>query len=267
MTRFVAVVGTKQSEKTTIIKNVVSILNNRGYHVATIKELSCTQTNDGPAEPTTGVWKKDETGAETVVVLPQNETGLFLKRRLSLTEIVPFLKNMDYVLLEGFEHEQVFAKIIAANTKEDFESFSDGLAIAVSGKIAESCSEIVQEGLKIPVFNALEDIDKIADVIEQKTFPILPNLAGCATCHSVGECGYLTCYEYAKAIVSGKSETIGCPLDLKDNVVVEVNGVKLPLKNFPETIIQNSLLGMFSSLHGVEKIQTLKIEINNRKLS
>lgn len=252
MTRFVAVVGAKQSGKTVLVNQIVSVLRNRGYSVATIKDSSCTQTVDPLAE----------SGAELVAVLTKNETKLFLKKRLSFKELIPFLGDMDYVVLEGFEDEKVFAKIVVAHTKEEFDSFSDGLALAACGKLAQSFSEIVQEGLKIPVFDATADSDKIVDVVEQKAFMMLPNLVGCSTCHSVGECGYVDCYKFAKAMVTGKSEATGCPLNFKENVVVEINGLNLPLKNFPQSIIQNSLLGMFSSLHGVEKIQTLNIKIN-----
>lgn len=254
MARFVAVVGSKKSGKTALIQQIVPILKNRGYHVATIKEMSCTQMLETP-----------ESIVELVIACPQNETALLFRKKLSLNELVPFLNDIDYVILEGFENEKLFAKIIVANTADEVTSFSDGLAIAISGNIANCRSDFAHLSLKIPVINGTLDADKIVDVIEQKTFTLLPNLVGCATCHSVGECGYATCYEYAKAIISGESEAFGCPLDLRDNVAVEINGVKLPLKDFPQTIIRNSLIGMFSSLHGVDDIRTLKIEIRNNK--
>ena len=262
MTRFIAIVGAKQSGKTKIIQQLVPALKSRGYRVATIKEMSRIQTIDTP-EAAKDTWKHSEAGAEIVVASPQSETVLFLKKKLSLNEIVPFLQDLDYVILEGFEKEKVSPKIIAARTAEEAASFSDGLAIAISGIIAESVVETnkVSE-LKIPVFNGNTQLEKLADLIEQKAFAILPNLVGCTKCHPVGECGYSSCYEHAKAIVSGESKARCCPLGSKDNVTIEVNGVKLPLKNFPQMIIQNVLIGMFSSLHGAEEVRTLKIEMH-----
>jgi hypothetical protein len=44
-------------------------------------------------------------------------------------------------------------------------------------------------------------------------------------------------------------------------LTVEVNGVKLPLKKFPNELIETTLLGMFESLHGGENIKTLKVKL------
>jgi len=262
MARFAAIVGRKHTGKTTLIQQLIRELKSRGFRVATIKEMPNATEIDTPAD-NHDTWKHGEAGAEIVVATPLNETALFIKRKLSLNEIVPFLQNEDFVLLEGFEKEKLFAKIITAKTADEAAIYSDGLAIAISGPLTESSAEAKKASkLHLPLFNANTQAEKLADIIEQKAFTILPNLVGCANCHPVGECGYITCYEHAKAIVSGKSSARWCPLDLKEKLVMEVNGVQIPLKEFPQVIIQNILIGMASSLHGTEEIRTLKIEIN-----
>lgn len=262
MTRYIAIVGGKHSGKTTLIQQIIQVLKTRGFRVATIKEMPNVQSIDTPSA-THDTWKHGEAGAEIVVASPQNETALLIKKKLSLNEISPFLQDVDYVLLEGFEREKLFPKVIAAKTADEAAVFSDGLAIAISGLLTESASEIKKAlELKIPVFNGKTQTEQLADLVEKKAFTILPNLVDCAKCHPVSECGYPSCYEYAKAIVSGKSEARCCPLDLKEKFTIEVNGIKLPLKNFPQTIIQNILFGMVSSLHGTKEIKKIKIEIN-----
>jgi molybdopterin-guanine dinucleotide biosynthesis protein B len=262
MTRFVAVVGEKHSGKTTTVQQLIIVLKSRGFRVATIKEMPNIASIDTPAA-THDTWKHGEAGAEIVVASPQNETALLIKRKLGLNEIAPFLQNIDYVILEGFEKEKTIPKIITGKTAKETALFLDGLAIAISGILTESTTETKKASkLQIPVYNAITQAEQLADLIEQKAFTILPNLSNCAKCHPLGECGYLSCYEHAKAIVSGKSKLRCCPLDLKEKCVIEVNGIRLPLKDFPQTIIQNILIGMASSLHGAEKIKTLKIKIN-----
>ncbi len=86
----------------------------------------------------------------------------------------------------------------------------------------------------------------------------LPDLPHC------GECGYATCYELAKALVKGDAKVPGCTLPQKEAVTLEVNGVPVPLKEFPQQIIQSTVEGMILSLGDVPAVKTLKIELNNK---
>jgi molybdopterin-guanine dinucleotide biosynthesis protein B len=261
MTKYVAVVGGKHSGKTTVIQKIVSVLKNRGYNIATIKEMPRICTIDPPNDEH-DTWKHANAGADIVVAAPQNETVLFIKHKISLNEIAPYLQNVDFVILEGFENEKVFPKIIAAKTAAEAESFSDGLAIAISGIITESDSEIkVLPKLDVPIISAIKDSSMLVDIVEKKAFTILPNFAGCSVCHPVGECGYSTCYEHAKAIILGKSMLDCCPLDLEEKLIIEVNGTRVPVKEFPQQIVQNVLIGLLSSLHCPKEIKTVKIEL------
>ena len=265
MPRYIAVVGGKHSGKTTLTQQLIGALKNRGYRVASIKEMPNAQTIDTPAL-THDTWKHTQAGADIVVAAPKNETVLFINKKLSLNEIAPYLEGMDFVVLEGFEKEKTLLKIIAAKTTEEAASFSDGLAITISGIIANSSEEITKAcELKIPVFDGATQVDLLTDLVEQKAFTLLPNLPGCARCHPTGPCGYINCYEFAKTIVEEKTAERCCPLDKKEELVVEVNGVKVPLKDFPERFIEAALIGMFGSLHGCEDIKTLKVELHKKE--
>jgi len=255
MPKFVAVVGGKHSGKTTIIQNLISELKNRGYRVGTIKEMVRIPTLDTPATETN---RYRDAGAELVVAIPRTETVIFIKKPLRLNEVLPFLSGLDIVLLEGFETEKTLPKIIAAKNAEEVMEYSDGLAIAISGLIMDSKEELEKaSALQIPMFNGLTDAKKLADVVELKAFAKLPDLPHC------GECGYASCYEMAKAIVKGDAAAKACFLLSKGDVRLEVNGCRIPLKEFPEKIIKRMLEGMVSSLDGVRNVRELTIELRN----
>jgi molybdopterin-guanine dinucleotide biosynthesis protein B len=258
MPKFVAVVGGKHSGKTTIIQQLITELKNKGYKIGTIKHMPRIQTMDSPA-PAHDTWKHSEAGAEIIVAVPQNETVVFVKKKQKLNDLTEFLHGMDYVLLEGFENEKIFPKIIAAKTMQDVNEYSDGLAIAISGLIAESEEETQKATeLQIPVIKSISEAKKLADRVEQKAFNMLPDLTHC------GECGFESCYGLAKAIVADDPKAKNCPLLTGKSVVLEVNGTRIPVKDFPREIITNIVTSMAQSLNGVDDVRSLLLKIENK---
>jgi len=253
MPKLVGVVGGKHSGKTTVIQCLISELRRRGCRVGSVKEMARAYWIDVPGKDT---WEHGRAGAEIVIAAPLNETVCFIKRSLSLNETLPLFRGLDYVVLEGFENEKTFPKIIAAKNAEEATAFSDGLAITISGIIAESDEEMRKASvLKIPIVNCETEAEKLADIVEQRAFPSLPGLSHC------GECGYGSCYEFAKAIVAGRKTSKNCPLLMGDDVVIEVNGSRIPLKWFPRVVIKNIVIGVVSSLNGMKEIGEVKIVV------
>ncbi len=170
MPKLVAVVGSKNSGKTTIIESLIRQLKSRGYRVGTIKEMVRIPTLDTPETETD---RYAAAGAETVVAVPREETVVFLKKRLSIREILQYLEGLDYVLLEGFESERTLPKIIAAKTAEEAASF--GSAIAISGLIMKSADERAKAALlHLPLCNSVSEAKKLADIVEEKAVEVLP---------------------------------------------------------------------------------------------
>jgi molybdopterin-guanine dinucleotide biosynthesis protein B len=164
--KLVAVVGGKHSGKTTVIEHLTMELKRRGYHVGAIKEMVRIATLDTPATETD---RYRDAGAEIIVAIPRNETVIFVKKRLSLKEILPFLKELDYVILEGFESEKTLPKIIAAKTAEEAKEYLGVLTVAISGLIMESEEEIRKAaGFKVPMFKSPAQAGEIADLVERK---------------------------------------------------------------------------------------------------
>jgi len=164
--KLIAVVGGKHSGKTTVLEKLISELTRKGYHVGAIKEMVRITTLDTPQKETD---RYTQAGAEKIVAFPRNETVIFIKKRLTIHEILPHLQDLDYAVLEGFEHEKAIPKIVAAKTFEELQNFMDGSVVAVSGLIMESPEEKLKaSALGFPMFSSLTDADKLADLTEQK---------------------------------------------------------------------------------------------------
>ena len=159
-------VGGKHSGKTTVVEHLISELKSRGRRVGTVKEMVRIPTLDTPATETDRYTKA---GAEVVVAVPNEETVIFIKRRLTLNEILPHLTAVDFAILEGFESETSLPRIIAAKTADEAKMFLGASAIAISGLIAESEEEKAKaKAFKLPVLSSLTQAKELADLVEQK---------------------------------------------------------------------------------------------------
>jgi|WetSurSiteA1Bulk_404760.scaffolds.fasta_scaffold58630_1 molybdopterin-guanine dinucleotide biosynthesis protein MobB len=166
LVKLIAVVGGKHSGKTTVIEHLINELKSRKYHVGAFKEMVRIPTLDTPATETD---RYAVAGAEVIVAVPTLETVVFIKKRLSLKEILPFAKGLDYVLLEGFEHELAIPKIIVAKTTEEASRYLGDSVIAVSGVILDSDVETKKaKTLGLPMFNILTQGKELTDLVEQK---------------------------------------------------------------------------------------------------
>jgi molybdopterin-guanine dinucleotide biosynthesis adapter protein len=165
--RFLAVVGGKHSGKTTTIENLIVELKRRGYRVGTVKEMVRISSLDTPGKETD---RYAVAGAETVVAMPRDETVVFIKRRLTLGEIAPFLANLDFVLLEGFESEKMIPRLIAAKTVEEVQDYSDGLVVAVSGLLAEFAGGDLK--LDKPLLSCRRQVSELADLVVQNAIQL-----------------------------------------------------------------------------------------------
>lgn len=252
MVRVVAVVGGKHSGKTTVIQRLVYELERRGYKVGSVKEMPNADWIDVSGKET---WRYGEAGAEVVAGVARNEVALFIKKRLGLRDLMAFFAGLDYLfLLEGFEEERNIVRIVAAKDFVEAQIFHNDLTIAISGLIAESKEEIKKaSNLGVPIFNCITEADKLADLIEQKALPLFPNLGRC------GECGYNSCHDLARAIITGATSLRECPLLRKEDVVLEVDGRIVPLKSFPSLFIKRTLIGMISSLNGIGQAKEIKV--------
>jgi molybdopterin-guanine dinucleotide biosynthesis adapter protein len=163
--KLVAIVGAKHSGKTTVIEHLITELKRRGYHVGAIKEMVRIPTLDTPQTETDRYTKA---GAEKIVAVPRQQTVIFIKKPLDLKQILPYLEGLDFVLLEGFEHERDIPKIVTAKTFEELKEYLDKSAIAISGRIADFKTEKIKvQSLGVLMISGLTDVQELADLVEK----------------------------------------------------------------------------------------------------
>lgn len=229
--KVVGVIGYKDSGKTSLVVGLSRELKKRGYRVATVKhihgEIDLPQVDTAKHGQYTG----------EVAAISQRESAIFFKRKRSLEDIIGHLEA-DFILVEGFKSEKTHPKIVCLREKDEAKDLFDGLQILV----AMLSLKKLRPGL--PVLHILEDVKKIADIIENKAFK-LPNL-------NCGACGYETCYELAKEIIKGNKEDKDCP-PLNPSTEVRLGGKILPMKPFVEEIVENTIKGVLSSLKSFRK--------------
>jgi len=101
MTPLVAIVGSSDTGKTTLIEKLIPELKRRGYTVGTVKHTHHGFKMDKQGKDT---WRHQAAGADTVVAVSPRRIALVKSSLLdSLESALPFLDDRDIVLAEGFK--------------------------------------------------------------------------------------------------------------------------------------------------------------------
>jgi molybdopterin-guanine dinucleotide biosynthesis protein B len=230
MSVIIGVCGYHGSGKTTLIEKLIKELTKDGYKVATIKNIPKAFSIDMKGKDT---WRHGEAGAKVIVVSSPNETSFIFKGGLEpeeIAKILDFIIKPDVILIEGRKEAKI-QKIAVGDIEIDDATL----------RYDENFDEILGY-----IIDSIE-IDRIYDE--------LPKL-------DCGKCGNENCMEMAKAIHRGEKSIEDCIIP-KNGVKLRVNGEDIPIGPFVLDIIKNTILGMISSLKGVEKIDELEIEIRS----
>jgi molybdopterin-guanine dinucleotide biosynthesis protein B len=227
--KIISVVGTKDTGKTTLVVKIVKELVNRGFKVGTMKHMH--QSFDIEGRDT---WKHKEAGAE-LVIGSADETFFLINQKLDIENLLTrteCLLNLDYMVIEGLKYSN-YAKISVS-------SFEDEFTIA---KV--NAKEITDEGLK-----------ELVDLIEKRAYGMLPYM-------DCKDCGFENCKDMAKAAAMGKVSEQVCVMKKMKDIELKVDGKPVPLNPFVQAFVQNTTIGMLSSLRGetLKDFQTKKIEL------
>lgn len=209
-----SVVGITESGKTTTIENIIKELRKRKYSVGSVKEIHFEQF----AIDTEGsnTYRHKEAGSQLVTARGYYETDILFQERLSMDEILKFY-NHDFVILEGVTDANVPKIITAHNEKEILERLDD-MVFAISGKLSNTLEEF--EGL--PVINAMDNAERLVDLIEEKVFD---------------------------------------KLSVKSKVKLQIDGKDIDMVPFIQNILFNAVLGVVKELEGYEKGKEIVVRI------
>jgi molybdopterin-guanine dinucleotide biosynthesis protein B len=228
MIRALTVTGFHGAGKTKVVVAIVRELTKRGYLVGTVKHIPEKDfTIDRPEKDT---WAHARAGARLVVSLSPNEVARIEKRSAKLEDILESLYGLDFVIVEGFKDFRGLAKVVVAKSEAEARKLVDKFTIACVGT---KCAPV-------PTFG-FGQVKGIVDIVEQKAYPPLFGL-------DCKECGFVSCEEFAAAVVSGKRRWDACTAAVESGITLTIDGRRIPLNPFAQKILAGTVRGMVSSL-------------------
>lgn len=242
MVRAVAVVGYGEAGKTQVVEGLVRELSKRGYRVATIKHV--VERGFSIDRPGKDTWRHARAGAGTVVSLAQRELATIERRAAKLDEVLHKLGGSDFVIIEGFKGLKNLTKIVAARNETDLRKLVDEFTIA----------SVVVKKAGPPTFK-LKQMKRLADLVERRVPPVLSEL-------DCGYCGFKSCREFTLAVLVGKKRWDGCPA-LQERVILMVDGKRVFLNPFMQSMMAGAIVGMVSSLKGA-KGKRIELRVTKR---
>jgi len=221
----VGVVNCSGKNEVLLMEKLSDELRGRDYKVALVEHV--TKLNDFPE-------KKTDTTSDslhTVVNCFPDKTTFSFDNAMSLDGILALI-DADYVLINGFEKDKSYPRVVMLDEHTKDKDRLTGLEIAGYGTAHSSSFPVTQ------------NITQLIDIIEEKSFK-LPNL----NCKA---CGLDSCYDFAKEIVEGNRQLNEC-VSLNPDVTIEIDGVSLPVNPFISGIVEKTIRALVSSFKGYKK--------------
>jgi len=158
MPQMISIVGRSQSGKTTLIEKLIPALKRRGYKIGTIKHSHHIFDFDKTGKDS---WRHKDAGAETVIIASPGKIAMVKNDYLgSLDGLQIFFDDLDLIITEGYKKEdKPKIEVVRAARHADVLLENDKHLVAVVSD--------VELQLNVPVFD-LEDVDRLADFIEEK---------------------------------------------------------------------------------------------------
>lgn len=161
--RIIKVVGFSKTGKTTTATAIISELKRRGYVVGSVKDIHFEGYSADT--PGTDTYKHAVAGSSRVTARGPKNTAIIMDGRMSIDAILKYYKE-DFVIVEG-DCGLSCPTILTGRTEEDIDKRYTSEAFAVSGLISNDIA--LKEYKDLPVINCVEEVGKMADLIEKKT--------------------------------------------------------------------------------------------------
>jgi len=229
----VAVVGSSNSGKTTAVEALIKGLTAKGYTVASVKHIPEPEfTIDIEGKDT---WRHAKAGASTVLSVAPNELATIKKAdtsSLTLEQIISQVPDeTDIVIVEGFKtlvrKDMNIPKIVAAKTETEVSEALNRYknVIAFVGKPSVAKTEV-----EVPFFDPKTEPEKLVNLVEDKV----------------------------SVLVERKRKR-------EEKISIQIDEKFLPLGEFVQDIVRNTVLAMVGSLKGAEITGDEKVKINIKK--
>lgn len=218
----VLLAGHKKSGKTTLALRLIECFQARDLTVSVIK------TSHHPFDVSDRDTDRLSQAANAVAGLAPNATHMIWGQQKSPLDLLPLLQS-DILIIEGGKQWEFAPRIILPRSEDEADELDRGLAIAQWGGHGTS---------GLPVYT---DVEPLAERILKQGF-LLPGL-------DCSACGYATCGELARSIVSGREHEGSCQA-VQSDLEINVNGQPIALNPFVRKLISGTLTGMLSSLKG-----------------
>jgi len=173
MVKVVAVIGSKDSGKTSTIEYLISNFKNEGYKVGSVKHVHKPDfTIDIEGKDT---WRYAQAGAKVIVLVASREVAIIKKGvpKIKLEEMVKNLEEegLDIIFIEGFryitaERGDIY-KIVTAKDEEDLEKIMKDMippVVAITGKVAKINPKL--RNLGVPIIDLNIEGNKLIQIVK-----------------------------------------------------------------------------------------------------
>jgi len=231
----VAIVGSSNSGKTTALEEIIKGLTKKGYTVASAKRIPEPEfTIDTEGKDT---WRHAKAGASTILSVAPNELTTIKKvdtKKYTLEQLISEIPDQtDIIIVEGFKslvgEDMTIPKIVATKTDNEISAALERYKniIAFIGHIPDRKVET-----DIPFLDAINETEKLVELVNKKV----------------------------AVLVERKQKR-------EEKIIIQVDEQILPLGDFVQDIIRNSVLAMVSSLKGVKIKGEEKVSIVIKRFS
>jgi molybdopterin-guanine dinucleotide biosynthesis protein B len=230
----VAVVGSSNSGKTTAVEALIKGLTKKGYTVASAKHIPAPDfTIDTEGKDT---WRYAKAGASAVLSVAPNELTAIKKvdtTEYSLEQVIAEFPEVDIIILEGFKgligQNTSVPKLVTAKTVNEITAALERYKNILAFVTSIPDGKVETE---IPFIDALKETEKLVDLVDSKV----------------------------AVLVERKRKR-------EEKITIQIDEKFLPLGDFVQDIVRNSVLAMVSSLKGVKIKGEEKVSIVIKRLS
>ncbi len=245
-----SVIGISGSGKTTTVEHLIRDFKKRGFSVGSIKDIHYEKfTMETPGSNT---HRHREAGAELVTGRGLSETDIIFPYQVSTQQILSFYHH-DIVIIEGDQEINV-PQIVCARNLDEVKELQTSRTLALAGLISSQ----PEKGLlpsHPPLFDAREKTGELADLILEKTPPLLPDFPP-ECCQACGR----SCRELLVDILQGKGQVGECVL-WNSRVKVQIGKEELSMVPFVQEALAGIIRGYLATLDGYKPHKKIKIEI------